>query len=290
MKKIIILFVFIFSFLQTFSFDIASLWEINSSVIDKVWILKPEEKTKIETQIAELRKKYTVEILTVIIPTTDGEDISSVATQIWQKIWVWKSDKDNGLVLLIAINDRAWNIATGYWVEWVLPDLLTKKIWEKNFVLFRDGEYFQWISGALKDFWLAFEWDESIISLQKENSSTKSEDNWWILIFQFILAIIFSSIFLKPLEKQRKYEKLFLYLWLAYIITLPLAYLLVQNAFFFLENVLIWLFWSIFWIYGKSWKWWSSWGGFKWWWGSSGWWFWGFWWWRFGGWWSSWKW
>ena len=67
-----------------------------------------------ESKIEELRKKYTIEILTVIIPSTDGKEISSLATEIGQKVGVGKADKDNGLVLLIAINDRAWNIATGY--------------------------------------------------------------------------------------------------------------------------------------------------------------------------------
>lgn len=284
MKKIIILFVFLFSFFQTYSFDISRLWEINSSVIDTVGVLKPEEKTQIETKIENLRKKYTVEIFTVIIPTTDGEDISSVATDIWEKIWVWKSDKDNGIVLLIAINDRTWNIATGYWVEWVLPDLLTKKIWEKNFILFRDGKYLDGILWAFNDFDGAFAWDESIISLQKENPL--ESERWWIIVFQVIFAIIFSLIFLKPLEKQGKYKKLFLYLLFAYIITLPLAYYFVQNILFFLENIWVWLFWSIFWIYGKATKWW----GFSSWWGSWGWWFWWFGWWSFWGGWSSWKW
>ncbi|NDK09083.1 hypothetical protein EOM39_07650, partial [Candidatus Gracilibacteria bacterium] len=110
MKKIIKILIFVLfslTFTSVFSFDIATLGKIDSSVIDKVGILKAEEKTSIETKIAELRTKYTTEILLVIIPSTDGEEISTIGVEIGQKIGVGKADKDNGVVILIAIDDRA---------------------------------------------------------------------------------------------------------------------------------------------------------------------------------------
>lgn len=283
MKKIIYFLLIFFSFIQVYSsFDINSLWAINSSVIDKVGVLNEDQKTQLEAKIENLRNIYTVEILTLIIPTTDWEDISTLATNIWQELWVWKKDKDNWLVLLIAINDRAWNIATGYWIEWVLPDLLAKRIWEKNFVLFKNQKYFEWISWAIDDFWKAFSWDKSIISDQKETSTWESG---WVI--QLIIAAILSSILFKPLITWKEYKKLFLYFLIAYIITLPLAYYFVQNLFFFIENAIIWIIWSVFWIFWEAWKWWNY---RSWWWGSSWGWFWWFWWGWFWWWGSSWKW
>lgn len=280
----VILFLFLIScfFDKSYAFDIKNLWTINSYVIDKVWVLNSEEKKEIEQKIGELKTKYTTEILTIIINTTDWEDISSIWTQIWHELWVWKADKDNWVVILIAIDDRAWNISTGYWVEWVLPDILTNKIWENNFILFREAKYKDWIIWALNDFDKAFSWDTSIISNQKNVDET----TWSISIFQFIIALLLSSFIFKPMMVKYKYKKVFLYLLIAYIITLPLAYIAVQNIFFFLQNAFIWLMWFIFWVFWKAgnisnWKWWWS----SWWWGFG--WFWG---WGFGWWWSSWKW
>lgn len=281
-KLILVLFILWNVFSNVWAFDIKTLWTINSSIIDKVWVLNNQEKTQIEQKIEELRTKYTTEILTIIIDSTYWEDISSIATDIWQKIWVWKSDKDNWVVILIAINDRTWNIATGYWVEWVLPDILTNRIWENNFILFKEKKYKDWIIWALNDFDKAFSWDTSIISSQKNIDET----TWNIFIFQFVIALLLSSFILKPMVNDNKYKKVFLYLLIAYIITLPLAYIAVKTTFFILQNAVIWLMWFIFWVFWKS----GNFGSWKWWWSSRWWGFGWFWWWGFGWWWSSWKW
>ncbi len=288
MKKIIkILLVINIFFLiipKSIWFNINSLWEINSSVIDKVWIINSEQKIVIEQKIQDIRNKYTAEILLVIIPSTDWEDISALWTEIWQKIWVWKSDKDNWIVVLIALNDRAWNISTGYWVEWVLPDLLANKLGQKNFALFKEEKYFDWINWLLFDLDKVLSWDESIISTQDDS---KNWDFSFLLVINFFLALIISSIFFKPIAKNGEYKKLFKYFIFAYLLSLPLTIIAVWLV-WILANIAIWFFGWIFGIFWNSWKWWGSWG-FKWWWGSR-WWFWGFSWGSFGGWWSSWKW
>lgn len=277
-----LLILFFFTNLSVNAFDISSLWKVNSYVVDKVWVLNEQEKTDIETKIKELKQKYTTEILTIIIPSTDWEDISSLATEIWQKIWVWKSDKDNWMVLLIAINDRAWNISTWYWVEWVLPDLLTKQIWEKNFASFKQEKYYEWILWALNDFDKVFSWDESIISELNNNEN----DDSWVWLLNVFITIIASSLFLKPLIKKKNLKKFLWYFFLMYIITLPLTYFFLWLAWIFV-NLFICVIWTLVWVFWKNWKWG---GGFGWWkWG----WSWGFgwfWWWSFWWWWSSWKW
>ncbi len=293
MKKIIKILFFVLlslTFTSVFSFDIATLWKIDSSVIDKVGILKTEEKTSIETKIQELRTKYTTEILLVIIPTLGGEEIASVWTEIGQKLGVWKADKDNWVVILIAIDDRAWNISTGYWVEWVLPDLLANRIGEKNFVLFKESKYFDWIMWTLTDFWKAFDWDPSIISLKNESSqSSDLKDMFWL--FEFFIFMFFSSAFLSPIIKEKKYKKFFIYLWIAFIVTLPVTYYFLKMILWsVILNIFLWIMWLLFWIAWNKWKWryngsWWSWRS-SWWWGWFGW----FGWWSFGWWWSSWKW
>lgn len=294
--KIIILFL-IFWVFNTFWFDIKSLWPINSYVIDQAWVLSKENKTSLETQISNLNQKYTTEILIILLKTLSWEDISSIWTKIWQEIWVWKKDKDNWVVVLIAIDDREWNISTWYWVEWVLPDILTKRLWEKNFILFREWKYFDGISWLLTDFWKAFEWDPSIVSL-KSNSISDNQDEWFdimAIVFAIILSLSFWAIISDNL-KQKKYKKIIKYTIIWWIFLLPLF------IFSLLTSSIIWFIWTYIWALL-----WSS-APSSWWW-SSGWWgswsssrsswrgssssssgFWGFGWWSFWGWWSSWKW
>lgn len=280
MKKIFLFFILFFtSFLTSFSFDLKSIQPTSSYVVDKVWVLNQEEKNLLENKIKEIQTKYTSEILLLIISTTDWQDISQLWTEIWQEVWVWKSDKDNWIVILTAIDDRAWNISTWYWVEWVLPDLLVNRIWEKNFSLFKEQKYFEWFSGAINDIDLVLSWDESIISSLKSNNQ---EEIPTTLIFLFVWIVIFSKILFLPLIKAKKFNKFFISILIWYLITLPIVIFVIWLS-WILINIFLWIFWSIFWIFWKfngSWRSWSS----KWWW--FGW----FWWWSFGWWWSSWKW
>lgn len=264
--KILFLLIFFCFFVKSFAFDIASLWPINSSVIDKTNTLSNQEINEIEVKINELRNKYTTEILTVLIPTTGGEEVASVWTEIGQKIWVGKADKDNWVVILIAIEDRAWNISTWYGVEWVLPDLLTKQIGEKNFTLFREWRFKDGILWALSDFDKAFSWDSSIISDSKKN-------NWYWAFFFFILCfiefpilIIVSEKFFKPMIKRGEKKKFFLNYFLP-IIWIPLIMWLFNDIFYVLAMwsallILMGTFW-------KSWKWWGN-SRYSWWWGRWG--------------------
>lgn len=298
--KIIILFLIFWAF-NTFWFDIKSLWKIDSYVIDQAQVLSKEDKNLLENQISNLNQKYTTEVLVILLKTLSGEDISSVWTKIWQEIWVWKKDKDNWVVVLIAIDDREWNISTWYWVEWVLPDILTKRLWEKNFVLFREWKYFDGITWLLEDFWKAFEWDPSIISLKNNLSQNNSLDDEWkenlVIVITLIWSLIFGAIISNNL-KQKKYKKLFKYILISWVILLPLF------IFSLFTSSIIWFIWTYIWALlwssaPKSW-WWG--GGWWWsdyvssssswssWWGSSSSSFWGFGWWSFGWWWSSWKW
>ncbi|MDD3793925.1 MAG: TPM domain-containing protein [Candidatus Gracilibacteria bacterium] len=247
MKKIILIFLFcLYFFSISNAFDIKDLGTIDSYVIDKVGVLDNEEKSEIEKKIIELKTKYTTELLTVIIDSTKGEDISSVATQIGQDLGVGKADKDNGVVILIAIEDRAWNISTGYGVEGVLPDILANRIGENNFSLFRENRYKDGIIGALNDFDKAFSGDESIISEQK-NKGNSNESIFILVIISFLAGIIL----FKPIYKKKQYKKIFLYLLFGYIITLPIAYFLIGTLQFLVINAISWVIGVILGIGGK---------------------------------------
>lgn len=279
-KNIVFLFLLSFSFVS--AFDINSILNIKENIVDQTNTLNEYQKNEINNKIENIRKKYTVEILLLIIPTTDWEDISKLATEIWQKVWVWKKDKDNWIVILISLHDRTWNISTWYWVEWVLPDLLVNKIWQKNFLLFKEKKYFEWISWTLDDIDKYLTWDKSVISSQNYILVNSLDNNKNIFIFEFIIVLLISWVYLKFLVREKKYKKAFKILFISYLVTIPIIYLLVWFIWIFI-NFFIWLAWWTIWIFWKNWTKWF-WGN-SWWWG--GWWFgwWNFWWW-----WSSWKW
>jgi uncharacterized protein len=285
MKKIIIFLVlFIFNLsITNWNFDIDSIKNEKSYVVDQVNILSGEQKIALENKIEEIEKKTTAEILIAIIKTTQWEEISSLGVKIWQTIWVWKKDIDNWLVILISIDDRKWNISTWYWLEWILPDIRTKHIWERNFPeYFRNWDYYTWINLALNDInWFLIS-DESIIS---KYTNTGTNMDWETLInsiiFIVIIAYFLSSLIYKRKEKNILRFKKFLFILVITSLIIYSLFPILSLLINFLIHSISALLFDFTWNSSWNWKWgsssssWSrsSWisfwgGGFGWWWSS----------------------
>jgi uncharacterized protein len=122
--------------------------------------------------------------------------IENVAQDIFTKWGIGKKDANNGVLLLVAINDRKMRIHTGYGVEGSLPDLATAYIQDEVMApLFKAGDYYSGLNGAV---------DKIISSLGGENvvpqdyNQTKNKLNldWWhlavfiFIAFQWLVAIL----------------------------------------------------------------------------------------------------
>ena len=83
------------------------------------------------------------QIVITIISTTKGEDINYLGAN-WGQIWgIGQEGKDNGILILLAQDDRQIAISTGYGVEGSLTDALSKRSIE-NIILpeFRTGNFY----------------------------------------------------------------------------------------------------------------------------------------------------
>lgn len=249
MKKIL-LFLFLFFYSLSFGisnsqFDINSLNGKNSYVVDQVWILNSEQIDNLNQKIEDIRNKTTAEIFVAIIKSTQWQDISKLWVDIWQTLWVGKADKDNGLVILIAIDDKQWNISTWYWLEGILPDIRTKSIWEINFPNnFKIWDYYSWISSALSDIRWFLLLDQSIIS--KYNNTQQNKNDFWstlVLSFSFVfLSILFFPLFYNILgiyKKKEDKKKRNIKLLIIIIISSVFIFYLSLSFFILLLNIII---------------------------------------------------
>lgn len=170
----------------------------SSFVSDYVEILKPEEKTILENKLSEFEKQTTNEIGIVIIKSLDGDVIENVAQEIFTKWGIGKKDKNNGVLLLISLEDRQTRIHTGYGVEPYLTDIGTSYI-QSDIIApaFKEGNYFNGINGAIDKMISALGGQEIIPEGYSPNSNEpKLNFNFIIFIliaFQWIIAILARS-------------------------------------------------------------------------------------------------
>ena len=114
-----------------------------SFVNDYANILSVADKTSLETKISDFEKQTSNEIAVVIIPSLDGDTVENVAQNIFTKWGIGKKDKNNGVLILIAMTERKTRIHTGYGVEVDLTDLATSYIQSEILTpAFRQNNYY----------------------------------------------------------------------------------------------------------------------------------------------------
>lgn len=103
-------------------------------VSDPGALLSPEATRQVNAIILGLRQTLSVE-MAVAIPPSIGDDDPAQWTEHLFSLWkIGKSDKDNGVLLMISPESRAAFIMTGYGVEGALPDIACSKIYRREII------------------------------------------------------------------------------------------------------------------------------------------------------------
>ncbi len=111
--------------------------------LDQTNLLDQQQKQFIFDKLRRYSDSTSTEILVLLVNTSNGDDINRYATDILDGWEIGQKGKDNGIVLVVAKNDRKLAIATGYGIESLLTDALSKRIIEQVIKpKFKDGDYF----------------------------------------------------------------------------------------------------------------------------------------------------
>lgn len=174
-----------FTFWVNAQFVVPKAPSIIYPVYDEVGMLSTQEKENINQKLIAFHDSTSVEILVAIIPTTHGEDINFAASQIGNAWKVGKKGKENGVVLLIAFEDRKISIQQGRDVERYLTAAVTGQIIDYLITpSFKKGNYSQGINAAVDAIM------EAVQGKYEMKPSDKEEDISWIAVFLIFIGII----------------------------------------------------------------------------------------------------
>jgi len=124
--------VFIFSFLMCLPFIPGTIPALSAEVNypnysayvnDYAGVLQSGSKTQTEDLIAKAEKDTSCEIAVAIVNSLEGISIEEYAVTLFEKWGVGKKKEDNGVLLLIAIEERKLRIEVGYGLEGTITDL-----------------------------------------------------------------------------------------------------------------------------------------------------------------------
>lgn len=99
-------------------------------VNDLANILSPEEEQALEQKLVAYNDSTSTQIAIVNITSIGPYDISDYAFKLAEQWGIGQQGKNNGILILTAVNERRVFIATGYGMEGVVPDAIAKRITE----------------------------------------------------------------------------------------------------------------------------------------------------------------
>ncbi|MFT0714477.1 TPM domain-containing protein [Flagellimonas lutimaris] len=137
------LLVFLWASLAWGQFTIPEKPQKQTSVYDYVNLLSPSQSSALEQKLIRYSDSTSTQIVVAIISSTKGENINYLGAQWGQKWGIGQADEDNGVLVLLAKDDRRIAINTGYGVEGSLTDLMSKRIIESIIIPeFKRGDYY----------------------------------------------------------------------------------------------------------------------------------------------------
>lgn len=179
---------------------------LNEPVVDQANILNPQEKQRLEAQLRGIYQQGLAQAAVVIVPTTNGTPIFDYALQVAEKWQLGDKDIDDGLLMVVAVNDRDMYVLTGYGLEGVLPDAAVNRIIREDITpLFKQNNYGGGILAGIDALKTRLTADPEVLARADaqaaERSTQQSSDEVPAPIFLFIMAMIFGSFITKILGR-----------------------------------------------------------------------------------------
>lgn len=164
---------------------------LNEPVVDVAQILSTDEKRQLNEQLFSIYQKNLAQMAIVIIPTTEGVPIFDYTMRIAERWQLGDKDNDNGILILVAINDREMFIATGHGMEGILPDAVINRIIREDIrPAFGNGQYAQGLSAGIARINERLTTDPEVLAkADKLNQSKSSDITPAIVVFVFALVI-----------------------------------------------------------------------------------------------------
>ncbi|MGZ9116009.1 MAG: TPM domain-containing protein [Methylocystis sp.] len=97
-------------------------------VVDQADVIPPSTKSAIETKLRDLEDKSGIQLVVASVNSLDGLDVETYANGLFRAWKLGEAKKNNGVLFLVAPNERKMRIEVGYGLEGTLTDALSKII------------------------------------------------------------------------------------------------------------------------------------------------------------------
>lgn len=129
--------------------QLAAIPPLTSPVIDTTGTIDAATRQKLEAQALALQQRKGSQLQVLVVPTTQPEDIAQYAVRAFDQWKVGRKGVDDGVLLVVAKDDRRVRIEVGYGLEGAIPDATSSRVIQEYLVpKFRADDYAGGITDA----------------------------------------------------------------------------------------------------------------------------------------------
>ncbi|MDQ0037139.1 uncharacterized protein J2W30_004914 [Variovorax boronicumulans] len=123
---------------------------LTARVIDQTGTLDAAQRSGLETKLAAFEQRKGSQIVVLMVPTTQPEDIASYAQRVGDAWKIGRKDVGDGLLVIVAKDDRKMRIATAKALEGAVPDLAAVRIIDEEMKpRFRNNDFAGGLNAAV---------------------------------------------------------------------------------------------------------------------------------------------
>ncbi|WP_072396022.1 TPM domain-containing protein [Hyphomicrobium sp. CS1GBMeth3] len=170
---------------------------LTGRIVDNAGLLSAEDRAAIEADLAALEAKSTDQLVIVTLPSLDGYDIADYGYQLGRHWGIGQAGKDNGVLLIVAPNERKVRVEVGRGLEPIVTDLMSTIIIE-NAILpeFRRGNFGAGIRAGVRDIKDTLLGDREAVKERARGLDRNDGPDWLgIFLIAFWIAVVLYIVY-----------------------------------------------------------------------------------------------
>jgi uncharacterized protein len=159
---------------------------LTGRIVDQANVISAETRNSLEPKLADLETKSGIQLVVATVLSLEGQEIEPYANELFRSWKLGEKTKNNGVLLLVAPNERRVRIEVGYGLEGTLTDALSKVIITNAIApRFKTGDFSGGVSRGVDDIITvlttdASEWQQRP-SLRLDNQQSSDPAIWFLV-------------------------------------------------------------------------------------------------------------
>ena len=168
---------------------------LTAHVVDSTGTLSAEEVQQLESKLSAFEQSSGAQVVVLLVPTTQPEDISSYANRVANTWKIGRKEIGDGLLLVVAKNDRKVRFEIAKTLEGAVPDLAAKRIIDQAITpRFKQGDFAGGLEAGV-ELVMKLISGEALPAPAAESSPAKSGFDWTnLFVFAFIAVPVVAGI------------------------------------------------------------------------------------------------